>query len=132
MNPRLRGFLSAALGETCVLYAYTSSSMPPGGRNYSARIHVDCPRFIPGYVTNVGVTLMLDDFTEQSGATYLLPGSHRLPDPPSEDAFFRGAVRASAARATRSSSTAARGIAAARTGPTPGDTPRRSTCADPT
>ena len=93
-NPRLRGFLSAVLGETCVLYAYTSSSMPPHGRNYSARIHVDCPRFIPGYVTNVGVTLMLDDFTEESGATYLLPGSHRLPDAPSEDDFFEGAVRA--------------------------------------
>lgn len=93
-NPRLRGFLSAALGETCVLYAYTSSSMPPRGRNYSARIHVDCPRLIPGYVTNVGVTLMLDDFTAQSGATYVLPGSQRLPDAPSEGDFFSGAVRA--------------------------------------
>lgn len=94
VNPRLRGFLSAVLGESCVLYAYTSSSMPPGGRNYSARVHVDCPRFIPGYVTNVGVTLMLDDFTEASGATYVLPGSHRRPDAPSEAEFFRGAVRA--------------------------------------
>jgi ectoine hydroxylase-related dioxygenase (phytanoyl-CoA dioxygenase family) len=93
-NPRLRGFLAAALGDTCVLYAYTSSSMPPHSRNYSSRIHVDCPRFIPGYVTNVGVTLMLDDFTEESGATYVLPGSHRLPDAPKEDEFFRGAVRA--------------------------------------
>jgi ectoine hydroxylase-related dioxygenase (phytanoyl-CoA dioxygenase family) len=93
-NARLRGLLSAVLGETCVLYAYTSSSMPPNGANYSARIHVDCPRFIPGYVTNVGVTLMLDDFTEESGATYLLPGSHRRPDAPAEDVFFRDAVRA--------------------------------------
>lgn len=93
-NPRMRAFLSAALGETCVLYAYTSSSMPPGGLNYSGRIHVDCPRFIPGYVTNVGVTLMLDDFTEASGATYVLPGSHRKAEVPSEEAFFRDAVRA--------------------------------------
>ena len=45
-------------------------------RNYSVRIHTDCPRIIPGYVTNMGVTILLDDFTEENGATWYLPGSH--------------------------------------------------------
>lgn len=81
------------LGDGCIIYAYTSSSMPPGSGNYSNRIHVDCPRIIPGYVTNVGATILLDDFTEQNGATWFLSGSHTRAEPPAEDDFYRDAER---------------------------------------
>jgi ectoine hydroxylase-related dioxygenase (phytanoyl-CoA dioxygenase family) len=81
------------LGDGCIIYAYTSSSMPPGSGNYSNRVHVDCPRIIPGYITNVGATILLDDFTEQNGATWFLPGSQARPEPPAEDEFYRCARR---------------------------------------
>src|SRR5437016_411379 len=51
-NEVIQAYFSALLGDTCILYAYTSSSMPLGSGNFSSRIHVDCPRLIPGYVTN--------------------------------------------------------------------------------
>ena len=92
-NPKLHCYLSELLGETCILYAYTSSSMPPGGSNYSHRIHVDSPRFIPGYITNVGIMVALDDFTAANGATYFLPGSHQSDATPSEAEFFARAER---------------------------------------
>ncbi|HJK96720.1 MAG TPA: phytanoyl-CoA dioxygenase family protein [Polyangiaceae bacterium LLY-WYZ-14_1] len=91
--PRIIAPFETILGPGCIVYAYTSSSMPPGASNYSRRIHVDSPRLIPDYVTNVGMTLAVDDFTEDNGATYVLPGSHRRPDPPSEREFYAGAVR---------------------------------------
>jgi ectoine hydroxylase-related dioxygenase (phytanoyl-CoA dioxygenase family) len=81
------------LGEGCIVYAYTSSSMPPGRRNYSSRIHVDCPRLIPGYVTNMGATILLSDFTEENGATWFLPKSHERPEAPSDEEFFRRSER---------------------------------------
>ena len=81
------------LGDGCIIYAYTSSSMPPHGNNYSCRLHVDCPRVIPGYITNVGATILLDDFTEENGATWYLPRSHTRTDAPSEQEFFAGAKR---------------------------------------
>lgn len=81
------------LGEGCIIYAYTSSSMPPGAGNYSNRIHVDCPRMIPGYITNAGATILLDDFTERNGATWFLPGSHTRLEAPGEDEFYRDAAR---------------------------------------
>ena len=81
------------LGEGCIVYAYTSSSMPPGKQNYSARIHVDCPRVIPGYVTNMGATILLSDFTEENGATYFLPNSHQRLEAPGEDEFFSRSER---------------------------------------
>jgi ectoine hydroxylase-related dioxygenase (phytanoyl-CoA dioxygenase family) len=92
-NPRAMEPFEAVLGEGCTVYAYTSSSMPPSGTNYSHRIHVDCPRIIPGYVTNMGATIALDDFTEENGATWYLPGSHERADAPSEQEFFTKAKR---------------------------------------
>lgn len=86
-NPVVHAYASALLGPTCILYAYTSSSMPAGGTNYSRRVHVDAPRWIPGYVTNVGFTLALDDFTADNGAMSVLPESHLSPEPP-DDATF--------------------------------------------
>jgi len=90
---KLLDHINAALGEGSIVYAFTSSSMPPRSANYSARIHVDCPRIIPGYMTNLGVMITLDDFTEDNGATWFLPGSHERPDPPSEEEFFANARR---------------------------------------
>jgi len=81
------------LGEGCIVYAYTSSSMRPRGTNYSTRIHVDCPRLIDGYVTNMGATILLDDFTAENGATWFLPGSQTLEAAPSREEFYGGGRR---------------------------------------
>ena len=92
-NERLMNPFNAVLGEECIVYAYTSSSMPPNGRNYSVRVHTDCPRIIPGYVTNMGATILLDDFTEENGATWYLPRSQWQAEMPSEEEFYRQAKR---------------------------------------
>ena len=92
-NERLMDPFNAVLGDECIVYAYTSSSMPPNGRNYSVRVHTDSPRIIPGYVTNVGATILLDDFTEQNGATWYLPRSQWQADAPPEETFYKTATR---------------------------------------
>ena len=92
-NEKLIKCFNTILGDGCILYAYTSSSMPPGKTNFSRRIHVDCPRIIPNYITNLGATILLDDFTEENGATYYLPFSHNRQDPPPEEEFTQKSVR---------------------------------------
>ena len=76
------------LGKGCIVYAYGSSSMPPHSGNVSCRIHVDCPRLIPGYVTNLGGMMLLNDLTEENGATWFLPGSHEMLNPPASEEFY--------------------------------------------
>ena len=90
---KLNAHFNAVLGEGCTVYAYTSSSMPPRQTNYSGRIHVDCPRIIPGFMTNMGATIALDEFTGENGATYLLPGSQERATPPTEEEFYANAKR---------------------------------------
>ncbi|MGD9996116.1 MAG: phytanoyl-CoA dioxygenase family protein [Ilumatobacteraceae bacterium] len=92
-NATIVDALDTFLGPTSILYAYTSSSMPAGGSNYSRRVHVDSPRVIPGYMTNLGVIVALDDFRDDNGATFFLPGSFERLDPPTEEEFFADAER---------------------------------------
>ncbi len=92
-NPGIIEPFNLVLGEGCIVYAYISSSMPPNASNYSSRIHVDCPRIIPDYITNMGVTILLDDFTEENGATWFLPYSQNIKEAPSEEYFFKNAKR---------------------------------------
>lgn len=92
-HPLLNHYIKALFSPHCIIYAYQSSSLTPGQGNYGSRVHVDCPRWIDNYTTNVGVILPLNDFTLQNGATYYLPGSHRLAELPSEQSFYQQAKR---------------------------------------
>jgi hypothetical protein len=77
-----------------ILNTYGGVLNLPNDVSYVGRIHRDLRSF-SGPVNLMGQLLvMLDDFTEENGATYLLSGSHRLSEKPPEDLFFRDAVRA--------------------------------------
>jgi ectoine hydroxylase-related dioxygenase (phytanoyl-CoA dioxygenase family) len=91
-DARLQDLVATLLGGSWIMYAFTSSSLPPHGTNYGNRIHVDSPRWVPGYAFNVGVMWALDDFTDQNGATQVLPGSHHSPGTPSSGFFDRQCV----------------------------------------
>jgi ectoine hydroxylase-related dioxygenase (phytanoyl-CoA dioxygenase family) len=92
-NPTIIDSLDTFLGPTSILYAYRSSSMHAGGSNDSRRVHVDSPRVIPEYMTNLGVIVALDDFTDDNGATFFLPRSFERTDQPCDEEFFAGAQR---------------------------------------
>ena len=85
--------VEAVLGEGCILYSYSSSSQPPGHLNFAGRIHVDCPRLIPGYLTNFAAMVLLDDFTRENGATWVLSGSQTRQNAPPEEEFYSRAER---------------------------------------
>lgn len=91
-NATLLDHLEAALDPFCILYAFTTSSMLPSVGNFSTRVHVDCPRIIPGYVTNVGFLVALTPFTNETGASYYLPRSFEEATV-DEDRFHDNAVR---------------------------------------
>lgn len=93
-DPRLQQIAASILGDHWIMYAFTSSSLPPHGKNYGSRLHVDSPRLIPGYHSNFGFLWALDDFTLENGATKLLAASHHSATAPSEEFFEKNCVRA--------------------------------------
>jgi hypothetical protein len=99
-DPRLQQIFAPILGEYWIMYAFTTSSIPPHGGNYGGRVHVDCPRFIQNYVTNAGIIWALDDFTTENGGTKLLPASHHSVEIPSESFFEQHCIQLSCKKGT--------------------------------
>ncbi|MEZ5025017.1 MAG: phytanoyl-CoA dioxygenase family protein [Chitinophagales bacterium] len=89
------------LGDTCIVWAYTSTCVPPQAHNKSTTtIHVDYPHFVQNYHAGIGSLILLDDFTEENGATWYLPFSHLQEQQPDEDYFYKHAKRLVAPKGT--------------------------------
>jgi ectoine hydroxylase-related dioxygenase (phytanoyl-CoA dioxygenase family) len=87
-DPRLQQLVAPHLGDSWIMYAATSSSIPPHGSNYAGRLHVDSSRYHPGYTFNMGLIWALDDYTkENGGALKILPGSQHSNVEPDIDLF---------------------------------------------
>jgi ectoine hydroxylase-related dioxygenase (phytanoyl-CoA dioxygenase family) len=84
----LNRYIMSLFCSNSIIYAYQSSSLLPNSGNYGSRVHVDSPRFIKDYITNMGVIIPLDDFTHANGATLYLPKSHILEILPESNYFY--------------------------------------------
>ena len=92
-NEKMHHFFSHFLGDTCILYSFTSTVLKSNQKHYTCEIHTDTPRLIPRYHLGLLMTIAFDDFTEENGATYYLAGSHRSMEKPTEEEFYANAVR---------------------------------------
>ena len=99
-DERLDKLIAEILGEYWIMYAFTGSSCPPKSTNYGGRVHVDCPRWIDGYTTNVGILWALDDFTSENGGTRVLPASHHSDIIPSKDYFDAHSIQVECKKGT--------------------------------
>jgi hypothetical protein len=77
-----------------ILNTYGGVLNLPSAASYVGRVHRDQRTFSGELHLMLQLLVMLDDFTEENGATYLLTGSHRSGNRPDDDRFFRDAVRA--------------------------------------
>ena len=95
-NEKMQQVFSHFLGDDCILYSYTSSILKPDDKPAASNIHTDSQRYpyIPGFYHGILMNLALDDFTEENGATYHLPGSHKVKEKPLEDEFYKHSIRA--------------------------------------
>jgi ectoine hydroxylase-related dioxygenase (phytanoyl-CoA dioxygenase family) len=71
------------------LYSYTSTILKPAKISAVHNMHVDTNKFIDNYPTGIVMTMALDDFTNDNGATLYLAGSHHSVLTPSEETFIK-------------------------------------------
>lgn len=88
-NEIVLALCAKVLGENCTLYSFTSTILKPKIKNAVHNLHVDTNKYIPGYLTGLVMTVALDDFTEENGATYYLPGSQHSEALPTEETFIK-------------------------------------------
>lgn len=66
--------------------------------SYVANVHRDIRFFSGDFPLMLNLLIMLDDFTLENGATYLLGGSHKKADKPGNDEFYEKSARATGKR----------------------------------
>jgi hypothetical protein len=95
LDRRLCGeLLDAFFSGPSILNTFGGVLNQPDDLSYVGRVHRDLRSFSGRLPLMAQLLVTLDDFTEDNGATYLLSGSHCMPDQPGDDSFFRDATRA--------------------------------------
>lgn len=89
-NKEMRHFL----GGNYVLNGMSGVINMKNDRPYVQNIHRDLRSFTGTLKLMIQMIVLLDDFTTENGATYLLSGSHKADDKPDEDDFYKKADRA--------------------------------------
>jgi ectoine hydroxylase-related dioxygenase (phytanoyl-CoA dioxygenase family) len=84
--PRLRAIAAELLGRYVVLQQQNGVINPPDDRYYQAAWHRDLPyqHFVSSRPLAVSALMCIDPFTNVTGGTHVLPGSHRAEPFPSD------------------------------------------------
>lgn len=81
-------------GSKFILNSFSALNNLPDQSNFSAEIHRDIRFYSGGLNLMLNCLVMLDDFTEANGATWLMPRSHLRSEKPGPEEFFAHAVQA--------------------------------------
>lgn len=78
----------------CILNSFGGAINTRGHTSYAQRIHRDIRSFSGDMPLLLNTLVMLDEFTSENGATYLLSGSHKRAEKPDEPTFYERAEQA--------------------------------------
>lgn len=93
-DEKMLAFVESILEKWFIVYLYSNNCIPPnGGTTKSDKPHIDTPRYIPNYHQTTVAMITMDDYTEQNGATWILPASQNQKERPSDALFYSNAVR---------------------------------------
>lgn len=97
-NTRLMAILDRALQGTYILNQQNGIINPPGERYNQGKWHRDFPyqHFVTDRPLGINALYCVDNFTLENGATYVLPGSHKVAEFPSSDYIAKHALQLAA------------------------------------
>jgi ectoine hydroxylase-related dioxygenase (phytanoyl-CoA dioxygenase family) len=100
--PEVLQIVDRTLSPTAILHLQNGFILPSFARAdtpevFQNRMHRDFPRVLNGYLASVNIFFAIDAFTEDNGATLMVPGSHQRADAPSALYMENSAVPATCA-----------------------------------
>jgi ectoine hydroxylase-related dioxygenase (phytanoyl-CoA dioxygenase family) len=87
-------YLKSYFGGNYILNAFGGNLNRKSQFTYASNVHRDVRSYTREIKFLINIIVMLDDFTLENGATYLMGGSHLKKEKPSDEEFFSRADRA--------------------------------------
>ena len=85
--PEVLALIDGSLTSTAIMHlqnGFILPSLPPGQAPtiFQNTFHQDFPRVLNGYLASINVMFAIDEFSNETGATLVVPGSHQTTTPP--------------------------------------------------
>jgi len=88
-HPAILEIIEALLGPSCILHLQNCIVLVPEKRHQQSAYHQDFRPYLNGADVSFNAFVLVDDFTDENGGTYVVPGTHRLARRPSEEFLER-------------------------------------------
>jgi len=93
-HPKIFKYVAAVIGETAILHLQNGIVLFPSKKHNQARFHKDFPKdFLSSKLLSLNAFVLIDDFNEKTGGTWVVPGSHKFEEMPSEGFMKKNAVQ---------------------------------------
>ena len=94
LNPKIFQYVAAVIGETAILHLQNGIVLFPSKKHNQARFHKDFPKdFLSSKLLSLNAFVLIDDFDETTGGTWLVPGSHKFEEMPSDEFLEKNEVQ---------------------------------------
>ena len=95
--PEMLSIIDESVSNTAIMHlqnGFILPSLPPGQTPtiFQNTFHQDFPRVLNGYMASINIMFAIDEFSKETGATLVVPGTHQMMTPPSEDYLKANAV----------------------------------------
>lgn len=95
--PEVLTTIDGTVSNTAIMHlqnGFILPSLPPGQTPtiFQNTFHQDFPRALNGYMASINIMFAIDEFSEATGATLVVPGTHQMITAPSPDYLKANAV----------------------------------------
>jgi len=94
LHPKVYPIVSAIMGETAILHLQNSIIVYPEKKHGQSHFHRDFQKdFVSSKPLSLNAIWMIDDFNRETGATWIVPGTHKESEWPSEEYLEKNAIQ---------------------------------------
>jgi len=86
-------FLTEYFNGSFILNSFSILCAKAGDDNFSLKAHRDSREYMNSTNLMINFLVLLDEFTDRNGATYILPRSHHKKEKPSDEYFYKNCDR---------------------------------------
>ena len=95
--PEVLALIDKLVSNTAILHLQNGFILPssPNGQMpdiFQHRFHQDFPRVLNGYVASINIMFAIDEFSTQTGATLVVPGTHQSMTIPDHEYLAKNAI----------------------------------------